>query len=469
MTLRFVLNGHEVETEAISGSGSLLTWLRTRGLTGTKEGCAEGECGACAVAMLRTDHRGRPRFEAVNSCLVPLAAVNGRTVITVEGVARAGGALHPVQEALVRAGGSQCGYCTPGFVISLFCEYYRPGRSDYDPESISGNLCHCTGYRPIVDVARALPMPDPSDETLSSSASTAPASGTANGAFFLRPTELDEAIRLLEASPEAAALAGGTDLMVVENAAAERSANRVFVSLGGIPELARFEVTAHSIVVGAGVTLSELGERLSEAEAAIPMFEQLLPLFSSRLIKNRATLGGNLGTASPIGDALPVLLALEARVGIASAGGRREVPISEFFVGYRKTVLRGGELVTHVELPRPLPAVQRFYKVSKRVLDDISTVSAAFALDLTRDGRVARLCAAYGGVAATPLRAAAVEERAAGLSWSRATIEALLPLVDRVGTPLNDMRGSAAYRRAMMRSLLEKFYFESAPSEEGAQ
>jgi xanthine dehydrogenase small subunit len=474
MTLRFVLNGHPVETEATSADDSLLNWLRARGLTGSKEGCAEGECGACAVAMLRTDPHGRTRFEAVNSCLVPLAAIHGRNVTTVEGVARPDGTLHPVQDAMVRLGGSQCGYCTPGFVVSLFCEYYRPGRAGYDPESISGNLCRCTGYRPIVEVTRALPAPEPTDPTLSllqgDATPEAPIT-THDAPRFVRPTDLDGAFRCLAALPGAVLIAGGTDLMVVANATSpDQKRNDVWLSLTAIAELRRFEVNDAAIVIGAGLPLGDLEELLAEkAPGAIPLLEQLLPLFSSRLVKNRATLGGNLGTASPIGDSLPVLLALEARLGIASATRRRELSLADFFLGYRKTALQPGELVTHVLLPRPMPDLQRFYKVSKRVLDDISTVAAAFALELTPDRRVVRLRAAYGGVAATPLRALAVEERAAGQPWTRSTLESLLPLVARVGSPMTDMRGSDGYRRAMMGKLLEKFFLDTGTAAQAAE
>jgi xanthine dehydrogenase small subunit len=475
MTLRFVLNGHEVETEAIGADVSLLTWLRARGLTGTKEGCAEGECGACAVAMLRTDTHGRTRFEAVNSCLVPLAAVHGRAVTTVEGVATTEGALHPVQTAMISAGGSQCGYCTPGFVISLYCEYYRPGRTAYDPESISGNLCRCTGYRPIVDVARELPHPDSDDATLALLDRRLPpearieASDTA--ARFIRPTDLGELFQSLTDFPGATVISGGTDVMVGANFATPDPAQRAtWISLTAIPELRRFELTRDAIVIGAGLPLNDLEERLAEeAPGVVPLLDQLLPLFSSRLIKNRATLGGNLGTASPIGDAPPVLLALEATLTLASAEGRRQVPISEFFTGYRKTALRKNEIVAEVRLPRPMPELQRFYKVSKRVLDDISTVSAAFALDLSRERRVVRLRAAYGGIAATPLRAVAVEERAGGQPWTRGTIESLLPLVDRLGSPMSDMRGSDVYRKAMLGRLLEKFFVETATAAQAAE
>jgi xanthine dehydrogenase small subunit len=462
MAVAFVLNGRRVDAGSVGASVTLLQWLRARGLTGTKEGCAEGECGACAVAMHRTDAHGRTRFEPINSCLVPLAAVHDETVVTVEGVA-SGGTLHPVQEAMVRAGGSQCGYCTPGFVVSLFCEYYRPGRDGYDPEAISGNLCRCTGYRPIAEVARTLPPPAADDPRLAELATPVPPrtriESVAGAERFVRPTSLDDLFRCVAAAPDATLIAGGTDVMVGVNQKGDRPAT--LVSLSALPELRAFAVNADAIVLGAGLALTEIEERLHDSGAAMPLLDRLLPLFSSRLIRNRATLGGNLMTASPIGDAAPVLLALDASVTLVSGEGRRDVPLRDFFLGYRRTAAQPGEVLLDVRVPRAAPAIQRFYKVSKRILDDISTVAAAFALDLTADGRVARLQAAYGGIAATPIRATALEAAAAGRPWTRATIDALLPIAATLGTPLSDLRGSADYRRAMIGRLLEKCFAET--------
>ncbi|MEO5821520.1 MAG: FAD binding domain-containing protein [Vicinamibacteraceae bacterium] len=466
MAVAFLLNGRPVNAGPAGSSVTLLQWLRARGLTGTKEGCAEGECGACAVAMRRTDALGRTFYEPINSCLVPLAAVHDETVVTVEGVGA--GTLHPVQDAMIRAGGSQCGYCTPGFVVSLFCEYYRPGRVGYDPESISGNLCRCTGYRPIADVARGLPSPEPDDPRLSELATPVPPRTRVESVDglerFVRPTSLDDLFRCLSAAPgDATLIAGGTDVMVGVTQRADR--HPLLISLAALPELRAFAVTADAIVLGAGLTLTEIDERVhATPDAAVPLLGQLLPLFSSRLIRNRATLGGNLMTASPIGDGPPVLLALDASVTLASATGRRSVPLRDFFLGYRKTAARPGEIMLDVQVPRGAPAIQRFYKVSKRVLDDISTVAAAFALDLTPDGRVARLQAAYGGIAATPIRATALEAAAAGRPWTRETIDALLPIAATIGTPLSDLRGTADYRRAMVGRLLEKCFAETAPA-----
>jgi len=471
MAVAFVLNGRPVSAGPAGSSVTLLQWLRARGLTGTKEGCAEGECGACAVAMRRTDAHGRTRYEPVNSCLVPLAAVHDETVITVEGVApgagTAGGsgALHPVQDAMVQAGGSQCGYCTPGFIVSLFCEYYRPGRDGFDPESISGNLCRCTGYRPIADVARGLPAPAADDPRLADLAGPAPARTRVESVHglerFVRPTSLGDLFGCLAASPDATLIAGGTDVMVGVTQKGDR--HWQLVSLAALPELRVFAVTADAIVLGAGLTLTEIEERLHDAPGApLPLLSQLLPLFSSRLIRNRATLGGNLMTASPIGDAPPVLLALDASVTLASAGGARELPLRDFFLSYRRTAAQPGEVLVDVRVPRHQPALQRFYKVSKRVLDDISTIAAAFAVDVAADGRVARARLAYGGIAERPIRAVALEQALIGRPWTADTAAALRSIADAVGTPMTDLRGSAGYRRAMIGRLLEKCIAETA-------
>ncbi len=464
MTLRFVVNGKQVEVDRVDPHVTLLSWLRSAGLTGTKEGCAEGECGACAVALLAPDAHGKPRFTPINSCLVPLPAMHGHQIVSVEGVAADGGELHPVQQAMVERGGSQCGYCTPGFVVSLFCEYYRPGRTGYDPESISGNLCRCTGYRPIAEVARALPEPAANDRRLTVLREVLPEPRplqySAFGHEFLRPTTLAELLDLRAARRDAVLLGGGTDLMVYANQRYERFG--CLIALDAVPELARFEHDAREITIGAAIPLSNVEARLHAAGLCVPLLEQLWPLFSSRLIRNRATLGGNLGTASPIGDSLPALLALDAEVRLVCQAGERRIPLRDFFLGYRTTALQPSELIASVHIPLPQPRLQRFYKVSKRVLDDISTVAAAFALDLTADRRVERLKIAFGGVAATPIRAESIEQLAAGRAWTLETCRQLAAEVVTLGSPLTDHRGSAAYRRAMLGKLLEKFFAETS-------
>ncbi|RYZ08382.1 MAG: 2Fe-2S iron-sulfur cluster binding domain-containing protein [Myxococcales bacterium] len=470
MAIRFVLNGSPVEVEDAPAHVTLLQWLRSSGFHGAKEGCAEGECGACAVALWTSaPGESGSHYEPVNSCLLPLAALAGREVVTVEGVAPAPSELHPVQEAMVALGGSQCGYCTPGFVVSLFCEYYRAGREGFDPESISGNLCRCTGYRPIADAARGMPSPSPKDPRLVQlgrrAADPEPCRDTK--ARYLRPASLPEAWEMWEASPEARLIAGGTDLLVYANQRFERWPK--LLSVEALQELQELSLTNEELVLGAAVPLSRIEHFLRRERAALGALEQLLPLFSSRLIRNRATLGGNLATASPIGDSAPALLALDARVELSSRAGSRMLPLRELFLGYRRAALAPGELIRAVRVPRPFPDFQRFYKVSKRLLDDISTVAAAFTLSLDEAGKVTRFGVGLGGIAATPLAAPALSELALGKEWNEHTLAALLQAASGLGTPQTDFRGSAPYRRAMLGQLLRKFYYESASRSEAAE
>lgn len=474
--MKFVLNGEPTQVALSDPNLTLLAWLRQTGRTGTKEGCAEGECGACAVAMVERDAEGRAVYRALNSCLVPLASVADRFVITVEGVAERD-ALHPVQAALVEHGASQCGYCTPGFVISMFCEFYRPDREHAQAEAIAGNLCRCTGYRPLLAALSSLPAAG-DDRHRAALASTSQGSAVRSehaasqplssaqqrsepaheASLWLRPRTLGEFFALRAAHPEATPIAGGTDLMVDVNQRDRRF--RRLIALEALPELRRFELTEDELVLGAGLSLSELEQRL-ERERAPRLLRALFPLFASRLIRNRATLGGNLATASPIGDAAPCLLALDASVTLLSPRGARQLALEALFVGYRRTELAPDELIASVHVPLPSAPRQRFYKLSKRVLDDISTVAGAFALALD-DDRVRNLRIAYGGVAATPLRARSLEQLAVGRRWDRDTLSLLCERVHDVGTPLSDARGSAGYRRAMMARLLEKFWHDTS-------
>ncbi len=471
MALEFQLNGKEVTLGEVDPHQTLLHFLRARGLTGTKEGCAEGECGACAVAWLR--HATNPagtappaRYIPVNSCLIPLGELAGTSVLTVEHLAKEG-ELHPVQRAMVENGGSQCGYCTPGFVMSLFCEYYRPDRTAYDPESIGGNLCRCTGYRPIVEVAKSLGSPSATDPFLIRLGTRPTPAVVPDGPRFYQPETLTRFFELSSQVPDAVLLAGGTDLMVASN---QRYIQYpALISLDRLTELQQLDATPSEVVIGAGVTLATLEHWVQSHAPDLLALTQLLPLFSSRLIRNRATLGGNLGTASPIGDSPPVLLALDASLDLASAAGVRSVKASDFFEGYRKTQLAEGEVIQAVRIPRPAPSIQRFYKVSKRVLDDISTVAAAFALNLDAAGCVEHLRLAYGGIAATPVRAHAAEQAAIGKPWSESTLRSLLPHLETVGTPMTDHRGSAKYRRAMVGKLFEQFFCESQDQRAAAQ
>jgi xanthine dehydrogenase small subunit len=454
----FQLNGRVVRPAGFSAQTTLLDYLRDTGLTGTKEGCAEGECGACAVVLVSPGGE-RSRFRAVNSCLLFLPSLAGQEVYTIEGLASAGG-LHPAQRAIAEGAGSQCGYCTPGFVVSLFAEYYRPGRTgSCDPLAMAGNLCRCTGYRPLRDAALSL-VDAPADgfrERLDRPApSLAAVSLTSAGSRFERPASLADCLALLAANPEARLVAGATDLAVDANLRGARWP--LLVSVEGVPELKAFSETAHAIEIGAGLALSEIQERWTSAPAAAGAW---FHLFASPLIRNRATLGGNLATASPVGDAAPLLLALDASVCTFGPFGERSIPIRDFFPAYRKTALRPGEVIVSVRIAKPLPARLAFYKAAKRVTDDISTVAAAFAIDTDPAGRVVRARAAYGGVAATPVLAREFERSLLGRIWNQSAALDAQEAVSASLAPLSDHRGSAEYRLALTRSLIEKFWWET--------
>ncbi|MFD0805386.1 xanthine dehydrogenase small subunit [Nocardioides caeni] len=450
------------ETRSLAGAragASALDWLRSIGLTGAKEGCAEGECGACAVLLARPGLDTATEWTAVNACLLPGAALAGQEVVTAEGL---GGPRdpHPVQTELAVRGGSQCGYCTPGFVCSMAAEYYRPGRTSFDHHALSGNLCRCTGYRPIVEAAEALEAPRDDDPLLARTTAPAPSPASARGEAWVRPRDLAEALTLL-AEPGAVAIAGSTDLGVEANLRGSRP--DLLVAIDGLAELRTLVVDDDAVEIGAALTLSEVERRLA---GAIPLLDAVLPQFASRLIRNSATIGGNLGTGSPIGDLAPALLALDAVLVLASPSGEREIALRDYFTGYRTTVRAEGELIARVRVPLPLAGVTAFHKIAKRRFDDISAVAIAFALDVV-DGVVVRAGIGLGGVAATPVRAVATETALLGRPWTAVTVEEAATVLGDEGTPLDDHRASGAYRSAMLGQSLRRLWAEGPPERTG--
>ncbi|MFE0132685.1 xanthine dehydrogenase small subunit [Streptomyces sp. NPDC059037] len=479
---RITVNGTEAPISPAAPHTTALDFLRERGLTGTKEGCAEGECGACSILVARPGVTEPTDWVAVNACLVPAAALDGQEIITSEGLATAGEpgtppALHPVQEEMAARGGSQCGYCTPGFICSMAAEYYRPDRcahadpaggadvdaehgpNGFDLHALSGNLCRCTGYRPIRDAAFAVGTPTDEDQLARRREQSPPApvatEYTQDDRAFLRPGTLPEVLRLLRERPDAVVVAGSTDWGVEVNIRSRRA--DCVVAVDRLPELRELRVESGHIEIGAAQTLTEIERRL---DGRIPLLAELFPQFASRLIRNSATLGGNLGTGSPIGDSPPVLLALEASVVLADADGEREVPLSDYFTGYRQSVRRPGEMIRAVRVPLPLSPVVAFHKIAKRRFDDISSVAVAFALDI-EDGIVRKARIGLGGVAATPIRARAVEAALEGKPWAAETVEAAAQVLRSQGTPMADHRASAAYRSAMLGQSLLKLYAQN--------
>jgi len=495
--IQFILNGNAVQVEDVSPSTTLLDYLRSTGLTGAKEGCAEGDCGACSVALVEPDAEGRACYRAINSCLTPLCLMAGREIVTVEHVADHG-RLHPVQEKMVEDHGSQCGYCTPGVVMSLFEGYYRgdlrnPGQLE---DQLCGNLCRCTGYRPIRQAAleafserdRKNSQGSFAERLKQPAAALAEVEYGFDGERFFRPVSLTDLLELLGRFPDARLIAGATELGLDISKRFRKFP--VLVSVEAVPELTKIESTGSEWRIGAAVTLTQIEERMADE---YPALRDMLRVFGSRQIRNRATMGGNIVTASPIGDSAPLLLALDARVVLAQSrtgvppvppsadGGtgetpvplsERTLPIHEFFVSYRKTALRPGEILRTIIVPRGTsePVLTRkcaWYKVSKRREMDISTVAGCFTVDLDARGIVRHARLAYAGVAAMPVRARQTEQALLRKQWCEDTIREVLPLLQNEFTPISDLRGSAEYRRALISSLFEKFYFSPGDSGPG--
>lgn len=454
------VNGQVRELVAAEPPTTALDWLRGIGLTGAKEGCAEGECGACSVLLARAGVDAPTEWTAVNACLLPAAALAGQEVVTAEGLGTPD-ALHPVQQEMAVRGGSQCGYCTPGFVCSMAAEYYRPGRcagGEFDHHALSGNLCRCTGYRPILEAAEALGTPDGGDHLALRTTAPPPAPAPVRAPGYARPATLPEALDLL-GEEGAVPLAGATDLGVESNLRGSRP--RLLVAIDQLPELRSFTVGDDAVELGAALSLTEVERRLA---GAVPLLDDVFPQFASRLIRNGATIGGNLGTASPIGDLPPALLALDASLVLVSAAGERVVPVVDYFTGYRETALQPGELIARVRLPRPLAPLTAFHKIAKRRYDDISSVAVAFALEV--DGGVVRRAAiGLGGVAATPLRATEAEQLLVGRTWDETTVEEAAGVLAAAGTPIDDHRASAAYRQAMLGQSLRRLFHQPFPQE----
>ena len=490
---RVMVNGRPRELGEVGGHVTLLEWLRGSGLTGCKEGCAEGECGACAVLVARDDGPDRTRWVAINACLVPAAAFDQQEVVTAEGLGQPG-RLHPVQREMADRGGSQCGYCTPGFICSMAAEYYRPGRqpavtgapghgpngsgshatangerppgdddagehgpNGFDLHALSGNLCRCTGYRPIRDAAYALGQPAADDPFLARLAAPAPAPAATTSSNtqgrYVRPAEPGRGIGT--AGRRAGRPAGGGVHRLGRRA--EHQAHQGRAERRHRPD--RRAARAHR---GPGQhrhrrRAEPVRDRGPARPGRVPLLGQLFPQFASRLIRNGATLGGNLGTASPIGDTPPALLALDAALVLASSRGEREVPLAEYFTGYRQSVKRPDELIKTIRIPLPVAPVTAFHKIAKRRFDDISGVAVAYALRLGPDRSVESIRIGLGGVAATPIRALAAEQALAGRPWTREVVAAAAEEMAGAGTPMSDHRASQAYRIAMLRNSLLKF------------
>ncbi|MBN8886003.1 MAG: xanthine dehydrogenase small subunit [Rudaea sp.] len=473
--IRFVLDGEVVEVAGLAPTTTVLEWLREhRHRSGTKEGCAEGDCGACTVVLGELDAGSggegaaeHVRYRAINSCIRFLPTIDGKELVTVESLAD-GDKLHPVQQAMVDHHASQCGFCTPGFVMSLFALYQQNEAANREEviEALAGNLCRCTGYRPIIDAGCAMHTYDAPQcwsraaaqskqhvETLRSLGREVPLALPG----FSAPRTLDELATLREKNPDALLLAGGTDVGLWVTKHLRELPPLIY--LGEVAELRQIEDRGGALRIGAAVSLADAWAAIV---ARVPTLAELAQRFASPPVRNSGTLVGNIANGSPIGDAMPALIALGATIELRRGVVARTLPLEALYVDYMKKDLARGEFVVAVSVPVPNAATRvASYKLSKRIDQDISAVCSAFAVEVA-DGRIVAARIAYGGMAAIPARAKHAEAALVGRLFAEAIFAEAAAALAADFKPLSDMRASAGYRLQGAQNLLRRFYLAHA-------
>lgn len=453
MEIEFLLNG---ETVCVSGEPStrtLLDWLREkRSLTGTKEGCNEGDCGACTV-MVSTLNSGEVTHQALNACILFLPQLHGKSVRTVEGMQGPAGELHPVQTALIEHHGSQCGFCTPGVVMSLAVAHTNGFQNHND--ILAGNLCRCTGYAPIIKAAEAaasVAVPDWLQNDSAALKGMTTGRGSDEDAFL--PQSVDELAAWYQQNPDATLVGGATDIGLWVTKKLAEPGRLCFI--GQVPELQNINISADGICIGASVNMNRVQEVMADHH---PDFAEMIRRYGSNQVRSAATIGGNIANGSPIGDGPPALIALGAILHLRKGDTRREMPLEDFFVGYGQQDISAGEFVEAVTIPRQ-PDNLKCYKISKRFDQDISAVCGCFSIALDQ-GAVASARIAFGGMAATPKRAFEVEKSLLGQPWNEETVRLAIDAFDADYSPIGDMRASAAYRMEVARNLLLRYFAEN--------
>ncbi|CAH1653103.1 Xanthine dehydrogenase, iron-sulfur cluster and FAD-binding subunit A [Hyphomicrobiales bacterium] len=478
-SLRFLLGDRPVEIASCDPTLTVLDWLRLdQRMTGSKEGCAEGDCGACTVVVGRLD-RGRLRYEAINACIRFLPTLDGCQLLTVEHLKNADGSLHPVQQAMVECHGSQCGFCTPGFVMSLLAlrlNEAEPGIGRIE-DALAGNLCRCTGYEPIIAAGRRMDeiAPREADRFLQQREAIAARLAALNdgetlalqgeGGRFYAPATIESLAELVTAHPQATLVAGATDVGLWVTKAMKRLDPVIY--LGRIEALRAITDKGDHLRLGA--MASHIDVRTALAGLSLQL-DELMRRFGGEQVRNAGTIGGNIANGSPIGDLPPALIALGATLVLArrSEAGieRRSIPLESFFIEYRKQDRRPGEFVEAVLVPKLAEgALFHVSKVSKRFDEDISAVCGAFRLAFGSDGRISEARLAYGGMAGIPKRAAAAEAALTGQHWNEAAVGAAIAALPQDFTPLDDMRASAQYRLKIAGNLLRRFLIETTQAQ----
>jgi xanthine dehydrogenase small subunit len=469
--VRFLLNGQLVCEPALPCTMTVLEYLReVRGRTGTKEGCAEGDCGACTVVegTLAADD-SRIQYRAINSCIRFMATMDGHELVTVEDLQAADGTLHPVQQAMVDHHGSQCGFCTPGFVMSLFALYLegKPVTRERVIHTLTGNLCRCTGYRPIIDAGIAMqsyPQPAvwardaPHSESRHRDLLALARRQPLRLPGFYAPQTVDQLATELAAEPQSLVLGGGTDVGLWVTKQLRELPPIVYI--GAVADLQRIEVSGEGVRIGAAVSLTDAWAALV---AQCPALREVADRFGSPPVRNSGTLCGNLANGSPIGDGLPTLLALGADIELRCGERTRWLALDKFYLGYQKKDLAAGEFVVSVRVPTPAAGMRvGVFKLSKRIDQDISAVCLACAVSV-EGGRIVSARVALGGMAAVAARAPAAEKALLGAPWSRSTFEAAALSLAQDFKPLSDMRASSDYRLTGAANLLRRFFLSGEP------